>query len=71
MLYYKNQNYIGIRRKKPQGDEVNGKQIFGFGAGTGLSEQVLRTWAGKVLKKMDEGMSEDETHRWITGKMNK
>ena len=70
-MHYKNGGNIGIRRNKARNGENQGKQIFSFGAGTGLSEQALRTWASKVLKKLDGGMSEGESHRWITGKVHK
>ena len=56
---YKN-NTIGVRRKS--GDK---KQIFSFGAGKGLNEKELRSWADQVLKKLDDGMSPMATKTWI------
>ena len=64
-MYYKNGNNIGIRRKKPRPGEKSGKQIWTFGSGTGLSKDSLLKWAGRTLKHLDEGNSEDSTREWI------
>ena len=68
-MYYKKVNNIGIRRKKPRRGEKSGKQIFTFGAGLGLPEARLKHWGGKVLQKLDEGMTERAAKIWIDGKM--
>ena len=68
-MYYKKVNNIGIRRKKPRRGEKSGKQIFTFGAGLGLPEARLKHWGGKVLKKLDEGMTERAAKIWIDGKI--
>jgi hypothetical protein len=70
VLYYKRNNSIGIRRKECRGDESVGKQIFSFGAGLQLTRQVLQIWAVRVLKKLDGGMSEDDTYEWISERMS-
>ena len=70
MLYYKKNNSIGIRRKEPREDESVGKQIFSFGAGLELTRPMLQIWAVRVLKKLDGGMSEDDTYEWISERMN-
>lgn len=62
MLHYKLAKTIGIRRKF--GDK---KQIWCFGAGSGLSEGMLREWADKVLIELDGGRDEAETKIWIDG----
>ena len=68
-MYYKKVNNIGIRRKKPRRGEKSGKQIFTFGAGLGLPEARLKHWGGKVLQKLDEGMTERAAKIWIDGKL--
>ena len=68
-MYYKKVNNIGIRRKKPRRGEKSGKQIFTFGAGLGLPEARLKHWGGKVLQKLDEGMTKRAAKIWIDGKM--
>lgn len=64
-MHYKKGNNIGIRRKKTKGDEKSPKQIFTFGSGLGWKKAKLMTWAGKVLKKLDEGKSEKAAADWI------
>ena len=59
-------NGIGIRRKNGHG---NGKQIITFGNGCGLSKLALERWAGRVLKRLDDGSKEDEAKLWILAKM--
>jgi len=71
VLYYKQNGSIGIRRKKPRDGETHGKQIFTFGAGSGLAEHALRTWASRVLKKLDDGEEEEHVKGWIQGEMKK
>ena len=68
-MYYKKVNNIGIRRKKPRRGEKSGKQIFTFRAGLGLPEARLKRWGGKVLNKLDEGMTEGAAKTWIDGEM--
>ena len=68
-MYYKKVNNIGIRRKKPRPGEKSGKQIFTFGAGLGLPEATLKQWGGKVLKKLDEGVTEGAAKNWIAARM--
>ena len=70
MLYYKKNNCIGIRRKEPREDESVGKQIWSFGAGLELTRPMLQIWAVRVLKKLDGGMSEDDTYEWISERMS-
>ena len=67
-MYYKNGS-IGIRRKEVEEGKSSGKQIWCIGAGTGLSERRLRIWGARVLKKLDEGSSEDDAYAWITHEM--
>ena len=64
VMLYKDPFEIGIRKSK-------GIQVFSFGRKSGLGEKDLRAWADKVLKKLDEGMSEGETMLWIRGEMAK
>ena len=79
--YYRSENYIafyikgrggeghhiGIRRKN---GHANGKQIITFGNGSGLSKLALERWAGRVLKRLDDGSKEDEAKLWIHAKMS-
>ena len=64
-MYYKNGSNVGIRRRKPRAGEKSGKQIWTFGSGTGLSKAMLLVFAGRTLKHLDEGNSEDSTREWI------
>lgn len=68
-MHYKKGNNIGIRRKKIKGREKSPKQIFTFGSGLGWKKAKLMTWAGKVLKKLDEGKSEKAAAHWVNGEL--
>ena len=58
--YYKKSDYIGVlsRGKK-------GKHLFSFGAGLGLGEKRLRSWADDVLKELDKPQSPQDVKVWI------
>ena len=68
-MYYKKVNNIGIRRKKPRPSETNGRRIFTFGAGLGLTKSTLQRWGGRVIKRLDEGSTEDAARQWIDARM--
>ena len=58
-MYYKNSNSIGIYKKKPK------TQVFSFGGKKcSSSERVLRNFGLDVLKKLDDGMRENDVHAW-------
>ena len=60
ILYYKNSNSIGMRRKFG-----GGEQCFSFGGKRcGLTEEVLRSFASDALQKLENGMSEAEVKAW-------
>ena len=63
-MYYKNDS-IGIRERG-----AGGKQVFSFGAGTGLGEEKLRNWADDVLKRLDEGTSVQDAKAWIDERLS-
>ena len=72
LMYYKNDQSIGIRtRTVPEGKTI-GPQIFSFGRKTGLGEKVLRAWGAKVMRKMDGSeLSEPEAKVWINAIMTR
>ena len=43
---------MGIRRTPKMG---NRKLVISFGAGLGLSKLALERWAGRILKRLDQG----------------
>ena len=65
--YHRRENIMGIRRT-PKIDG-NRKQVISFGAGLGLSKLALERWAGRVLKRLDQGSTEYEANVWIHAKM--
>jgi hypothetical protein len=78
MEHYKSKNYhadydkgkrlMTIRRRIAT--MLNDKQVICFGAGLGLSKLALERWAGQILKRLDQGSTEDEANVWIHAKMN-
>ena len=61
IMYYKNGNMIGVRRKF--GD---GKQCFSFGGSRcSLSEATLRGFGDDCLKKLNDGESEEVVRAWV------
>ena len=46
------------------------KQVICFGAGLGLSKLAMERWAGRVLKRLDQGSTEHEANVWIHAKMS-
>ena len=78
MEFYKSKNYYAaydkrkrliviLSKKATMGTH---KQVICFGAGLGLSQRALERWAGRVLKRLDDGSKEDEAKLWIHAKMN-
>ena len=64
VLLYKDAGpWIGIRIK-------GGKQVFSFGRGSGKSEKELRALADRVLKRLDDGESEDAAKAWARGQVS-
>ena len=59
-MYYKNNDVIGIRKKKGKGN-----QVFSFGSGSKLGELRLRGWADDVLKELDKGKTEKKVKAWV------
>ena len=64
VLWYKNSNSVGIRRKF--GDK---KQIFNFGGMTNpKNEMALRAIGGRVLRLLDTGSTEAQAAAWAKEK---
>ena len=58
-MYYKNSNSIGIYKKDPK------TQVFSFGGKKcSSSERVLRDFGLDALKKLDDGMAEENVRAW-------
>ena len=71
--YYTGQKRQGrheMRIRRKDVGTVNGKQIMTFGNGLGLSKLALERWAGRVLHRLDQGATEEETNLWIHAKMS-
>ena len=63
-MYYKNNNSIGIRKKEGPWAK-SGQQVFSFGGmRCPYSQQALRNFGLDALKKLDDGMTEDDVHAW-------
>ena len=61
VLYYKNNNHIGIRQKP----HLGGKQIFSFGGKhLKVTEQQLREIGVEVCKKLADGWSAKGAREW-------
>ena len=59
VLYYKNTNIIGLRRK------WGGKeQVISYGGRGSKAEEFLRNIADDALKKLDAGETESEVRDW-------
>jgi len=60
--WYKNTSAVGVRRKF--GDK---KQIWSFGARSGLDKDVLMQLGVECLKKLDAEMAEADVRQWVVG----
>ena len=79
MEFYKSKNYFAVYDKRGSNGLMiirskvatmgKDKQVICFGAGLGLSQRALERWAGRVLKRLDQGSTEDEANVWIHAKM--
>ena len=73
MEFYKSKNYFAVYHKqgglmiiRSKGEK---KHVMCFGHGLGLSKPALERWAGRVLKRLDQGSTEHEANVWIHAKM--
>ncbi len=63
-MYYKNNNSIGVRKKEGPWPK-SGQQVFSFGGKRcSFSEQALRNFGLDALKKLDDGMAEENVRAW-------
>jgi hypothetical protein len=77
MEFYKSKNYYAAYDKRKRLIVIltkfatmgTQKQVIAFGAGLGLSQRALERWAGRVLKRLDQGSTEHEANVWIHAKM--
>ena len=58
--WYKKDSVIGLRHKK--GEK---KQWISFGRGKGWSEKACRKKADELLKKLNDGATEEEVSAWV------
>jgi hypothetical protein len=78
MEFYKSKNYFAAYDKRKRLIVIRSRiatmgtdnQVICFGAGLGLSKLALERWAGQILKRLDQGSTEDEANVWIHAKMN-
>ena len=72
---YKSKNYFAVYDKRGSNGLMiirsrgEGKHVMCFGHGLGLSKPALERWAGRVLKRLDQGSTEYEANVWIHAKM--
>ena len=63
-MYYKNSHSIGIRKKEGPWAK-SGQQVFSFGGMKCIyPQQALRNFGLDALKKLDDGMTEDDVKAW-------
>ena len=59
VLWYKKNGSAALRRKFD-----DNKQIFSFGAGSGMAESNLRKIADGCLRKLHNGEPESQVEKW-------
>ena len=73
MEFYKSKNYFAVYDKSYRAIRIRRskvkKHVMCFGTGLGLSKLALERWAGRVLKRLDQGSTEHEANVWIHAKM--